>query len=297
MRKFSILALFCLAVIISGCGEESTGPWVWTAEDSLDIVALLESCDGFLSSAGHLPSNALVVEISPETLAAIQADTTSLRYLVSEIGFTVEDSSYGYTFELGIDTTVTVRAIDTLKGNVEFTVFAILEQGSDTVIDTSFSLTKALRYSSWNYAFCDSTDEEWRIAKFSGGLEGTAPQAAFAPRLTSVKLGYPGGSKTVLPAASAGDYAVDGLYEPDELVTVASGAVVSVDSIASPEDDTLLLFVSDGSDWEAYYPGISVGFGSSGKTRLYIIGISLESFVFPSAEWACIVWGIPVAVE
>ena len=298
MRKFFEFGLLglILAGLFAGCETTPPEPWAWTPQDSLDITALLDEDGGFLSSVDYLPASAVAVQIPPETLAVYKSDTTTTRYLVKDIRFTVSDSFFGYDLEPALDTTVTANVLDTLKGKVYLAVDSVLERGSDTFIASSDTLVKTLRYASWNAVFFDSTDTAWRRAKYSGGIQGTAPEVAFAPRIASVKLGYPGCEKTVFPGASADYYGISGLYESGELISLSPGEEVSIDEIAVTQG-TMFLFVSKGSEWVPYTPGVKVRFDTEGKSRLYVIGISIESLLYSSTEWACLVWGIPVIVE
>jgi len=297
MNKISIflLALFCMAGLFSICENPPSGPWIWNADDSVAIAGLLDEEAEFLCPGDLLGSQAVTFDITTEMADNLIEDTSSVRYFVSEISFEVTDTVSEYNYTLGVDTTVTVDVADTLKGKVYLQVDSLLSKGSTEFSVTDTTLEKTLRFASWNGVFADSTDASWYLAKFSGALEGTAPSVAMAPRIDSVSLRYPGGSKRVLPSASPGEYAVDGLYEVDDLIGVNPGEQITVDEIFS--DDNLIFFISKGSEWIPYTPGTGLTFSTTGKSRIYVIGMSVDAVAYSSTEWDCIVWGIPVIVE
>ncbi|MBD3285928.1 hypothetical protein GF359_05560 [candidate division WOR-3 bacterium] len=296
MNRISVilLALICLAGLFSVC-EESEGPWIWNADDSLAITGCLDEEADFLSSINLLPSQATSLVYPAGSADSLVSDTTAVRYFVSEIDFEITDTVSGYEFTLSIDTTVTVDVVDTLKGKVLLKVDSLLPEDSTGFRLTDTTLEKTLRFASWNGVFADSADTSWLLAKFSGALQGTAPNVALAPGFESVTLSYPGGGRQVYPSASPEDYAVDGLYEPDGLISVSQGDEVTVDEVLT--DDEFILFVKQGSEWIPYSPGIGVTFNSTGKSRIYVIGMSVWGVAYASTEWDCIAWGIPVLVE
>lgn len=280
--------------------DEEPQVWVWSYQDSLDVMGLLEPEKGFLSSEGHLPDGEVVAAIPEEILALIRQDTSSLRYLVSGFSFSISDSFYGYKFDLGIDTTITTYVVDTLKGSVELKVDSLFERGSDSALAADTTVSKMLRYSSRGDVFFDSLggDAVWRILKYSGGIMGSTPEVATAPSFDSLILAYPSGGLTVISSAQEGAYGMRGLFETKDLIHVSPGESVSLEGIFISGNDTLLIYLADDKgNWTPCESGAGVAFTGRGKSRLYIIGIKLAGFVYPSDEWSSVIWGIPVIVD
>jgi len=305
MKKYTpfpliLLAPLALMWLLVACEKEEPQPWYWTYQDSLDVMELLEPQGEFLSSAGHLPDDEVEVTIPEDVLQAVRMDTSSVRYLVSTISLSADDSIYAYYFDLGIDTTVTVYVVDTLEGIVELKVDSMFEQGADSAVAADTSISKVLRYASRGDVFADSLggDAAWRLLKYSGGISGATPAVEYAPSFDSLVLGYSGGELTVIPSAEEGVYGMRGLLGVDELIRISTGQSVTVQEIFTPADDTLLFYVADETgDWIPYEPGTSVAFSSAGKSRIYVIGISLGSLVSAGSDWSSVVWGIPVIVD
>lgn len=282
-------------------GEDTPAVWDWTYQDSLQVVEALAGERDFLSSRDHLAQGRVEVEIGPDTLNVVRADTLSRRYLISSFSFSVTDSFYGYRFDPGLDTTVTAYVLDSLEGRVSLEVDSVFEPDSHTASPLDTTLERFYRYSSRGDAFLDSLGEEdttWRIAKYSGGIRGTTPEVASAPGFDSLVLAHPGGEVIVRNTADPDVYGIRGLYPAAELIGLAPGESVSVEEIHTPPSDTLLIFLTDGKgNWQTYQPGQGFTFQEEGKQRLYVVGIRLGSLVYPSAEYSSLVWGIPLIVE
>lgn len=301
-RYFPILLAFLVWFVLVCRKDEEPEVWVWTYQDSLDVMELLEPEKGFLSSENHLPPNGEEVDvvISEETLDLIRQDTSSVRYFVSGFSFSITESFYGYRFDLGIDTTITAYVVDTLLGNVELKIDSLFERGSDSALAVDTSISKMLRYSSRGDVFLDSLggDAAWRIAKYSGGITGSAPEVASAPSFDSLILSYPGGDLTVIASAEEGVYGMRGLFEPQDLIHVSAGENVAVEEVFVTGNDTLLVYLANTKgNWSPYELGGSIGFASKGKSRLYVIGVRLSSFIYSPDEYSSVLWGIPVIVD
>jgi len=280
--------------------DEEPEVWLWSYQDSLDLMELLEPEQGFLSSKGHLPDGVVAVALLEDIQEAIRQDTSSVRYLVSEFSFSISDSSYGFKFDLAIDTTITTYVVDTLKGSVELKVDSLFERGSDSALAADTTVLKMLRYSSRGDVFFDSLggDAAWRTLKYSGGITGSTPDVATAPSFDSLILAYPAGGLTVISSAEEGAYGMRGLFETKDLIHVSPGESVSIEDVFVSGNDTLLIYLADDKgNWLPYESGAGVAFTSKGKSRLYIIGIRLAGFVYPSDEWSSVIWGIPVIVD
>jgi|GEM_PF-2486590 len=296
-----VILLLCLVWLPVACKKDDEPEvWRWSYQDSLDVVDLLEPQQGFLSSKNHLPEGQIVVAVPEETLEVIRQDTSSVRYLVSGFSFSITNSVYAYTFDLGIDTTITAYVVDTLKGSVELKVDSLFERGSDSALAADTNIYKMLRYSSRGDVFFDSLggDATWRLLKYSGGIMGSTPEVATAPSFDSLVLAYPSGGLTVISSADPDVYGMRGLFEPEDLIHISSGESVSVEEVFVSGDDTLLIYLADDKgNWIIHEPGASVSFTGKGKSRFYIIGIGLGSFVYASDEWSSVIWGIPVIVD
>jgi hypothetical protein len=299
-RYLPIFLAFLIGLPLACKKDEEPETWVWDYQDSLDVMELLEPEKGFLSSESHLPDGEVAVAIPEELLDLIRQDTSSVRYFVSGFSFSTTESFYGYKFDLGIDTTVTAYVVDTLIGNVKLEADSLFERGSDTALAVDTSISKMLRYSSRGDVFFDSLggDASWRIVKYSGGTTGSTPEVASAPSFDSLILSYPAGELTVVASAEEGIYGMRGLFEPQDLIHISAGETVDVEEVFVTGNDTLLIYLTDGKgNWSPYELGGSVGFASKGKSRLYIIGTRLSSFIYPSDEWSSILWGIPIIVD
>lgn len=301
MKRYLLFLLAFLIWFPFACNkDEESEVWVWTYQDSLDVMELLEPEEGFLSSESHLPQGEVVVAIPEELLDLIRQDTSSVRYFVSGFSFSITESFYGYEFDLGIDTTVTAYVVDTLVGSVELEADSLFERGSDTALAVDTSISKMFRYSSRGDVFFDSLggDAVWRIAKYSGGIMGSTPEVASAPSFDSLVISYPGGELTVIASAEEGIYGMRGLFEPQDLIHISAGENLTVEEVFVTGSDTLLIYLADSKgNWSPYGLGGSIGFSSRGKSRLYVIGIRLSGFIHPSDEWTSVLWGIPVIVD
>jgi len=303
MKRYlpALVLLLLLAWLPLACDkDEEPEVWLWSYQDSLDLMELLEPEQGFLSSKGHLPDGVVAVALLEDIQEAIRQDTSSVRYLVSEFSFSISDSSYGFKFDLAIDTTITTYVVDTLKGSVELKVDSLFERGSDSALAADTTVLKMLRYSSRGDVFFDSLggDAAWRTLKYSGGITGSTPDVATAPSFDSLILAYPAGGLTVISSAEEGAYGMRGLFETKDLIHVSPGESVSIEDVFVSGNDTLLIYLADDKgNWLPYESGAGVAFTSKGKSRLYIIGIRLAGFVYPSDEWSSVIWGIPVIVD
>ena len=303
MKRYlpALVLLLLLAWLPLACDkDEKPEVWLWSYQDSLDVMELLEPEQGFLSSKSHLPDDEVVVAIPEEIQEAIRQDTSSVRYLVSGFSFSISDSFYGYKFDLAIDTTITTYVVDTLKGSVELKVDSLFERGSDSALAADTTVLKMLRYSSRGDVFFDSLggDAVWRTLKYSGGIRGSTPDVATAPSFDSLILTYPSGGLTVISSAEEGAYGMRGLFETKDLIHVSPGESVSVEDVFVSGNDTLLVYLADDKgNWTPYESGSGVAFTSKGKSRFYIIGIRLAGFVYPSNDWSSVLWGIPVIVD
>jgi len=280
--------------------DEEPEVWLWSYQDSLDVMELLEPEQDFLSSKSHLPDGVVAVALLENIQEAIRQDTSSVRYLVSGFSFSISDSSYGFKFDLAIDTTITTYVVDTLKGSVELKVDSLFERGSDSALAADTTVLKMLRYSSRGDVFFDSLggDAAWRTLKYSGGITGSTPEVATAPSFDSLILAYPAGGLTVISSAEEGAYGMRGLFETKDLIHVSPGESVSIEDVFVSGNDTLLIYLADDKgNWLPCESGAGVAFTSKGKSRLYIIGIRLAGFVYPSDEWSSVIWGIPVIVD
>ncbi len=286
--------------IFAGCNT-NTKPeaWSWNVDDSLAIMELLGPQQAFLSTHGHLPVSQVAVNIPLDLMESIKSDTSSTRYIVKEFSFSITDSVYAYKFESAVDTTVTGFVCDTLNGQVTLKADSFFARGSDTLVALDTTLTKPFRYSSRNAVFFDSLDgtTKWRIAKYSGGSDGQTPDVASSPILDSVKLEYASRDLKVIFPADTGIYGIRGLFDTSKFVSVASGGSISLKGIYPRSGDTLLLYVKGEAGWLPYEEDMSVTFSTKGKTRLYVIGISLSSLVLASDDWSSVLWGIPVVVN
>jgi hypothetical protein len=299
-RYFLILLAFLIWFPLACKKDEEPEIWVWTYQDSLDVMELLEPEKGFLSSENHLPQGEVAIAIPEELLDLIRQDTSSVRYFVSGFSFSITESFYGYKFDLGIDTTITTYVVDTLIGNVELEADSLFERGSDAALAVDTSISKMLRYSSRGDAFFDSlgSDAAWRIVKYSGGITGFTPEVASAPSFDSLILSYPGGNLTVTASAEEDVYGMRGLFEPQGLINISAGQSLTVEEVFVTGNDTLLIYLADNKgNWSPYELGGSIVFTGKGKSRLYIIGVRLASFIYPADEWSSILWGIPVIVN
>jgi hypothetical protein len=292
-----LIVALSVPIAFTGCNRDTIPEiWDWTVSDSVDIMALLEPEEGFLTTSDFEPSSAVTISLDPDTLAAITANTAFDRYWVSSVSVVSEDSFYGYEFDLGIDTTVTCRVVDTLKGNIFLQADSVMERGATQFVVADTQLTPTLRYSSWSYVFFDSLGGEWRIAKYSGGGTGTTPDVSFSPQIDSIALSYPGGSKMIHSSSDTSVYSIAKLMETGDWIHLDPGDQITIDAIYTPTSDTLLFFVSSGGDWTRYEPGTSLSFSS--RSHLYIIGLDITSIVMAAdEEWKSIVWGIPVRVN
>lgn len=290
-----------MCITFLGCPPPEENPWIWTTEDSVVIMALIEPERAFLSSQDDLPRDTLGVVFSAETWEGILSDTSSRRYHVSGFSLTISDSSYVYEFDPGLDTTVTAYVLDTVKGNVHLLVDSVLERGSDSSLALDTTLSKVLRYTSRTAVFFDSLggDAEWRIVKFSGGTDGQTPDVANSPTLDTLYLGYGSQELVVVfqPDTLASNYAIRGLYPEDSLLHISPGSTVQIKSIAVLGTDTLIFFVRGAGDWLPYVPDMSVAFPTKGKHRLYVMGINYRSLVWLAEEWSSVLWAVPVIVE
>ncbi|MCK4333893.1 hypothetical protein KAX06_03795 [candidate division WOR-3 bacterium] len=303
MKRYlpALVLLLLLAWLPLACDKDKEPEvWLWSYQDSLDVMELLEPEQDFLSSKGHLPDEVVAVALLEDIQEAIRQDTSSVRYLVSEFSFSISDSSYGFKFDLGIDTTITTYVVDTLKGSIELKVDSLFERGSDSALAADTTVLKMLRYSSRGDVFFDSLggDAAWRTLKYSGGITGSTPEVATAPSFDSLILAYPAGGLTVISSAEEGAYGMRGLFETNDLIHVSPGESVSVEDVFVSGNNTLLIYLADDKgNWSPYESGAGVAFTSKGKSRLYIIGIRLAGFVYPSDEWSSVIWGIPVIVD
>jgi len=303
MKKLlvSLGSTLALLAVLAGCDkDELPEAWVWSLQDSVDVMELLEPQAQALSSAAHLPSGAVGVAFSEELLAAVRSDTSYDRYLVREFSFALSDSVYAYDFILGTDTTVTAYVLDSLEGTVELVVDSILERGSDSATALDTTLTKTLRYSSWGAVFFDSLggDGKWRTARYSGGSQGAMPALESSPDFDSVALSYEGGELTVVGSADPDVYGIKRLFDADELLHLSSGTDLKVEDVWVSGADTLLIYVKAEQDWLPYEQGVSLTFSRKGMARLYLIGIAPHSLLDASEQWwEGVVWGITVVVE
>lgn len=290
-----------MSVAFLGCPPPDDNPWVWTTEDSVAIVALMEQEKTFLSSQDDLPRDTLAVTLSSEVWDGVRSDTSSKRYVASAFSLSVTDSSCAYGFDSGIDTTVTAYVYDTLKGTVQIHVDSLFAQGSDSAAALDTTLTKTLRYTSRSAVFFDSLggDAVWRIAKYSGGTDGQTPDVAGSPSLDTLYLACGSGELAVVFTRDtlSPNYAIRGLYTEDSLIHISAGGSVQIKSMAVLGSDTLLFFVKGAGDWLAYEPDISLTFPSKGKYRLYVMGINYRGLVWLAEEFASVLWAVPVIVE
>ncbi len=297
---YSIIFVIPILGTFTGCNDNTTPEvWTWEVDDSIAIMALLEPQEAFLSTRDHLPGTQVAVNIPLDLLENIKLDTTSTRYLIKAFSFSVTDSVYAYKFESAVDTTVTGYVFDTLKGLVTLNADSFFPHGSDSLTALDTTLSKPFRYSSRGAIFFDSLGgtAAWRIAKYSGGSDGQTPDVASSPVLDSVMLEYASNDLKVIFPADTSIYGIRGLFDTSKFVNIAAGGNISLKGIYPATNDTLILYVKGEGEWLPYEQDMNITFSKKGKTRLYVIGVSLTGLIYASDDWSSVLWGIPVIVN
>ncbi len=290
---------------VAGCTKPEEKLWTWNYQDSVDIQSRIDAERNFLSSRMHLDGTDIKISLPDDIIQKIRNDTASgrVRYMVSKLSFIVADSVLSDSFTIDqLDTTVTAGIVDTLKGKAVLFVDSLFKADSVSAVAPAANeakLEKFYHYSSYMGVFCDSVGGKWRIAKYSGGVNGWSPDLANAPELLSVTLGVNSGKRVVELEPNGKNYSIRGLLKESDILTVSPKQKISVENIAVKGQDTLLLFVKTAEGWlpfDASSP-VSVSFSSAGKHRIYLMGIDLSSLIYKSDEYKSVVWGINVIVK